>query len=148
MMINSDSVVLHWTESRYDIDYYQIRYKSKPGKDKWKFVATDSKRNEVTICGLMANTTYVFQVRAVFEDEEGRYGPQSDDVITSKSLATTLFKSSSLAKEGNPLIYRLDAKELPKSRNFTAKTKKLEIGKLFFEQCKLHVLIRLKATLT
>lgn len=138
-MICSDSVVLYWTESKHDIDFYQIRYKSKTGKDKWKFVATDSKQNEVTISGLMANTTYVFQVRAVFEDQEGRYGPQSDDVITSESLATKLLKFSTRVDGGNPPIYRLKAQESPRSRNPTAKTRKLELGELFLELCKLHI---------
>lgn len=149
MSLGSDYVVLYWTESEHDIDidFYQIRYKSKTGKDNWKCVATDSKQNEVAISGLMANTTYVFQVRAVFEDQEGRYGPQSDDVITSESLATKLLKFSILVKEGIPPIYRLLAQEPPRSRNPTAKTRKLELGKLFLEQCKLHILIILKATL-
>lgn len=93
-------------------------------------MATDSKQNEVTIHGLTANTAYVFQVRAVFEDQEGRYGPQSDDVITSESLATKLLKNSILVKNGNPTIYRLLAQELESSRNSSAKTRKLEFGKL------------------
>lgn len=110
-------------------------------------MATDSKQNEVAISGLMANTTYVFQVRAVFEDQEGRYGPQSDEVNTSESLATKLLEFSIRVKEGIPPIYRLLAQEPQRSRNPTAKTRKLELGKLFLEQCKLHILIRLKATL-
>lgn len=95
----------------------------------------------------MANTTYVFQVRAVFEDRVGMYGPQSDDVITSESLATKWLDFSIPVKKGIPSIYGLLAEEPPRSRNPTAKTRKLELGKLFLEQCKLHILIRLKATL-
>lgn len=109
--------------------------------DKWKIVDTDSKQNEFTVRGLMANTTYVFQVRAVFEDQEGRYGPQSDDVITSKSLATKLLESSFLVRNGNPTIYRLFTEELPLSRNQTAKTRKLVLGMLFLSQYILNLMV-------
>lgn len=96
-------------------------------------MTTESKQNEITISGLMANTTYVFQVRTVFEDQEGRYGPQSDDVLTSESLATKLLKFSVLVKQGNPPMYRLLTQELARSRNQSAKTRKLELGELFLE---------------
>lgn len=86
----------------------------------------------------MANTTYVFQVRAVFEDKEGRYGPQSDDVIISESLATKLLKFSVLVQQGNPPLYRLLAQESPLSRNPTAKSRKLLLGMLFLNQCILN----------
>lgn len=95
----------------------------------------------------MANTKYVFQVRAVFEDQEGRYGPQSDDVITSESLATKLLKFSILVKQGNPPIYRLLAQELARSRNPTAKTRKLELGEFFLEQSILTIFKSLYCTL-
>lgn len=136
--IGSDTVLLSWAKSEHEIDYYQIRYKSKNGMDKWKIAETDSTQNEITVRGLMANTTYVFQVRAVFGDQEGRYGPQSDDVITSQSLATKLLKFSILVKEGNPPIYRLLTEELPLSRNPTAKTRKLLLGMLILKQCILN----------
>lgn len=56
--IGSDNVELSWTESGHELDYYQIRYKSKNEKDIWKYLTTD--RNKITITGLMAATSYVF----------------------------------------------------------------------------------------
>ena len=38
----------------------------------------------------MANTEYSFQIRGVFGDQEGQYGPINDDIRTKQSLATTL----------------------------------------------------------
>lgn len=105
-------------------------------------MATDGKQNNITISGLMANTNYVFQVRAVFEDQEGGYGPQSDDVSTLTSLGIEWLDFSLLVKKGNPFIYRPLTQESKFSRNPTAKTRKLELGKLF-----LHMFIRLKAML-
>lgn len=142
MAIGSDNVEIYWTESGHELDYYQIRYKSKNEKDIWKFVKTE--RNKITINGLMAETPYVFQVRAVFGDQEGTYGPQCDDVITSESSTTILRTSSKLVKEGNPSIYKLKAKELNHSRNPTAKTRKFEFGKTFFELCIMNSFISLK----
>lgn len=140
--IGSDNVELSWTESGHELDYYQIRYKSKNEKDIWKYLTTD--RNKITITGLMAATSYVFQVRAVFKDQEGKYGPQSNEVITSESSATKLRKTSKLVKEGNPSIYRLKGTKLKHSRNPLAKTRKFEFGKTFFELCIINRFIRLK----
>lgn len=142
MTIGSDNVEICWTESGHELDYYQIRYKSNNEKDIWKYVTAN--RNTNTINGLMAETSYVFQVREVFEDQEGRYGPQSNEVITSKSSASILLTSSKLVKEGNPSIYRLKATELKHSRNPTAKTRKFEFGKTFFVSCIKNSFISLK----
>lgn len=92
----------------------------------------------------MAATSYVFQVRAVFKDQEGKYGPHSNEVITSESSATKLRKTSKLVKEENPSIYRLKGTELKHSRNPLAKTRKFEFGKTFFELCIINRFIRLK----
>lgn len=76
---------MFWTKSEEKVDYYQIRFKSKGGQEKWKFAETDADQNQITIAGLMADTIYVFQVRGVFQDQEGGYGPANDTVKTAVS---------------------------------------------------------------
>lgn len=120
---------MFWIKPKETVDYYQIRYKSKGGQEKWKFAETDADHNQITIAGLMANTVYVFQVRGVFQDQEGGYGPANDTVKTEKSLATCLLKFSLLVDDGNPPRYQLVTKELKQSRNSFAKTRKLILGK-------------------
>lgn len=132
MRILSDMVVLFWTKSEDQVDYYQIRYKSKGGQEKWKFAITDEDENQTTIFGLMSNTVYVFQVRGVFQDQEGNYGPASDDVETAESLTTYLLRSSINVASGNPPKYQLMAQELKPSRNSSVKTRKLILGKRTF----------------
>lgn len=126
-----DSVDLQWAKSENSIDYYQIRYKTKDGKDKWKFAKTDTDQSKITITGLMANTKYVFQVRSVYEDQEGQYGPESNDVLTAESILTSLMDSSKKVSNGDPPTYRLLTEELRNSRNIAAKTKQLILGKVF-----------------
>lgn len=131
MGIHSDSVDLQWAKPENSVDYYQIRYKTKDGKDEWKFAKTDTDQSKITITGLMANTKYVFQVRTVYQDQEGQYGPQSNDVLTAESPSTSLLDFSKQVRDGNPAIYQLLAKELRHSRNVDAKTKQLILGKVF-----------------
>lgn len=106
-----------------------MRYKSTSGQEKWKLAETDADQNRITINGLMANREYKFQVRGVLNDHEGSYGPQSDVIKTTESLATVLLEFSKLVADGNPSKYQLLAEELEKSRNPTAKTRKLILGK-------------------
>lgn len=122
-------VVLFWAKSEDHVDYYRIRYKSKGGKEQWTFAKTDADQNQKTITGLMADTVYIFQVRGVFQDREGSYGPANEDVKTAESLATHLLRSSINVASGNPPIYQLMAQELKSSRNRSAKTRKLILGK-------------------
>lgn len=131
MGIHSDSVDLQLAKTENSVDYYQIRYKTKDGKDNWKFAKTDTDQSKITITGLMANTKYVFQVRTVYQDQEGQYGPQSNDVLTAESPSTSLLDFSKQVRDGNPAIYQLLAKELRHSRNVDAKTKQLILGKVF-----------------
>lgn len=120
---------MFWTKPEEKVDYYQIRYKSKGGQEKWKFAETDADQNQITIAGLMADTVYVFQVRGVFQDQEGGYGPTNDTVKTAESLATFLLKFSLLVDNGNPPKYQLVTEELKQARNRNAKTRKLILGK-------------------
>lgn len=75
---------------------------------------------------------HVFQVRGVFQDQEGNYGPASDDVETAESLTTYLLRSSINVASGNPPKYQLMAQELKPSRNSSVKTRKLILGKRTF----------------
>lgn len=125
-------VVLVWAKSEDQVDYYRILYKSKGGQEKWKIAKTDADQNQITITGLMANTDYVFQVRGVFQDQEGSYGPANDDVKTAESLAAYLLRSSINVASGNPPKYQLMAQELKPSMNRSAKTRKLILGKRTF----------------
>lgn len=119
---------MFWIEPEKTVDYYQIRYKSKGGQEKWKFAETAADQNEITIAGLMADTVYVFQVRGVFQDQEGGYGPANDTVKTKESLATYLLQFSLSVDNGNPSKFQLLTGELKQSTNSNAKTRKLFLG--------------------
>lgn len=104
---------------------------------KWKFIETDSKKNRITITGLMANTKYIFQVRGMFGDQEGPFGPVNESIETVKSLATTLLDFSKIQdKTGNPKKYLLPMEENRNARNTSARTRQLILGRLitFFLQ--------------
>lgn len=135
MEIHSDSVDLQWAKSEKRVDYYQIRYKTRDGKTNWKFAKTDTDQSKITITGLIANTKYVFQVRSVYQNQEGQYGPESNDVLTAESLSTSLLDFSKQIDNGNPPKYQLLVKELKNSRNTSAKTKQVILGKFLFRFC-------------
>lgn len=83
----------------------------------------------------MANTKYVFQVRGVYQDQEGKYGLVSDDVSTTESLATYLLEFSTKIEEGDPSKYQLLVEELEQSRNTEAKTKQVTLGRFVLDFC-------------
>lgn len=60
----------------------------------------------------MPNTKYVFQVRSVYQDQVGQYGPESDDVLTAESLSTFLLDFAKPVSNGIPRKYLQLAKEL------------------------------------
>lgn len=82
------------------------------------------------ITRLKPDTRYTFQVRAIFQDQEGNYGPANDDLKTLESSASSLLKYSKKVANENPGIYMLKAQEQTKSRNHKAKTKKIFFGKI------------------
>lgn len=106
-----------------------MRYKRTSIQEKWKIAETNFDQNGITISRLMANTCYVFQVRGVLHDQEGRYGPLSDAVKTTESPATHLLERSLVVAYGHPSKYRLCVEELNESRNPVAKTRKFILGK-------------------
>lgn len=127
----SDSIDLNWSTCDGDVSYYEIRYRRKDDQEQWQTAKTNGNESQISITELMADTTYEFQVRGVFEDQKGEYSPASDDVQTIKSLATYLVDLSTIVTSGNPEKRQLLAQELDKSRNVMAKTKKLILGMLF-----------------
>lgn len=128
--IQPDFVEISWRKSTGIVDYYLIRYKSTGGLEKWKFVQTDSDNNRITITGLMADTRYTFQVRRIFKDQEGIYGPANNDIKTKESPAIGLLKTSIKVTNGNPPKYRPFMQEHVESRNPIAKTRKIIVGKI------------------
>ena len=128
--IQQDFVEISWRKSTGIVDYYLIRYKSTGGLEKWKFVQTDSDNNRITIIGLMTDTRYTFQVRRIFEDQEGIYGPANDDIKTIESPAIGLLNTSTKVTNGNPPKYRPFMQEQVESRNPIAKTRKIIVGKI------------------
>lgn len=124
-----------WGTSKKDVDYYQIRYKCLDGDAKWILFYSDSNQNFITLSGLLADKQYKFQVRGIFGDNEGPYGPASEIVWTKKSLAAVLVESSTKqliednkTTDSIPVQYIPPTKENCKARNPTAKTRQLIIG--------------------
>lgn len=76
---------------------------------------------------------YIFQVRGVFEDQEGEYGPVNDEMQT-ESLDAYLRKISTRITESSPSKYQLFVQEMKDARNVTAKTRKLNLGKFTMSQ--------------
>lgn len=127
----SKSIDLNWSKCDGDVSYYEIRYRRKDDQEQWQIAKTNENESQISITELMADTTYEFQVRGVFEDQKGEYSPANDDVQTIKSLATYLVDLSTIVTSGNPEKRQLFAQELEKSRNVMAKTKKIILGMLF-----------------
>lgn len=127
----SDSIDLNWSKCDGDVSYYEIRYRRKDDQEQWQIAKTNGNESQISITELMADTTYEFQVRGVFEDQKGEYSPANDDVQTIKSLAMYLVGLSTKVTSGNPQKRQLFAEELEKSRNVMAKTKKIILGMLF-----------------
>ena len=127
--IKSDFVKLAWRKSREKVDYFQVRYKQKNEKSKWKTSETQAEENYIIIKGLMANTEYIFQIRGVFRDQEGQYGPINDEIKTKQSLATTLLDFGVLLDDStSPSKYQLPVEENKNARNENARTRQLILG--------------------
>lgn len=120
-----------WEKCRESVTQYQIRFKTETENAKWKFIETDSDKNHITITGLMANTKYIFQVRGMFGDQEGPFGPANESIETVKSLATALLDFSKIQdKTGNPKKYLLPMEENRNARTKSARTRQLILGRL------------------
>ncbi|XP_078317759.1 uncharacterized protein LOC144620557 [Crassostrea virginica] len=76
----------------------------------------------------MAHTKYIFQVRGVFGDQEGPYGPHSDAIETQKSAGTTLLELCQRLDHNSPSKYMLPIKENKGARSKQARTRQLYLG--------------------
>ena len=114
----STTVLLQWkapTATPSQIVQYGIKYQLKsvesgePGANgMWKGLKTPRNRTTVLIPNLNSDTTYIFKVRAVYEnDEEGQFSDVSDDIKTLVSLAKKLKDESTRVSEGPPAVYKL-----------------------------------------
>ena len=126
----SDEIHLFWRKTIEKADYYEVRHKTKDGKEMWKYAKTTSDQNQLSITGLKADTRYTCQVRGVFKNQKGYYGPENDTLKTEKSLGERLLKFSIKTGDSKPTKYRLLPQEQRKSRNLSAKTRKVIFGKL------------------
>ena len=126
----SNSMKICWDKPRKKVDSFQVRYKPKNGESKWKLIETSQDSNYTTITKLMPDTEYIFQVRGVFGDLEGPYGPVSDSIVTLKSPTTDILKSCKYTtQEKSPkLLYHLPLRENIRARNEKARTKKMILG--------------------
>lgn len=89
-----ESIECEWSKCQGQVDFYKVRYKTdKSDKEEWNYAKTNADESQITITGLMPNTMYIFQVRGVFEDQEGEYGPENDEMQT-ESLDAYLNKIS------------------------------------------------------
>ena len=132
--ILSDSVSLTWhglANFDKDTSHYQVRFKD-VGQKRWTIYTEVSDIGHITVQGLKSKCTYVFQVRAVVNDEECKYSLTSDEVTTRTSFAAYLLPFTTLIKEGQPEIRAIQSTELYKARNKEGKSKKLEIGERTF----------------
>jgi hypothetical protein len=123
-------VSLYWDKlDDEEADFYQIRFKSLNTNDKWKYVNTDDSTNTFTVSGLMASTSYVFQVQSVANDIEGDYSETSDSIETTISLAKKMLTFSHKVSDANPEKYQLLTNENRNARNPHTKTRQLTLGK-------------------
>lgn len=118
-----------WENPIEKANHFQVRYTPWNGGPAWRFVKDSFKENFAIITGLMANTEYIFQVRGVFGDQEGQYGPESDCIATKVSPATVFLKSSKLQEKSDPPKYLLPVQENKSARNIKARTRQLHLGK-------------------
>lgn len=131
----TESIECKWSKCKGQVDFYKIRYKTnnKTDKEEWNYAKTEADESQITITGLTPNTMYIFQVRGVFEDQEGDYGPVNDEMQT-ESLDAYLSKISTRITQSSPSKYQLFVQEMKDARNVTAKTRKLNLGKLILSQ--------------
>ena len=81
-----------WENSIEKANHFQVRYSPRNGGPAWRFAKDSFKENFAIIRGLLTNTEYIFQVRGVFGDQKGQYGPESDCIGMKASPATVFFE--------------------------------------------------------
>lgn len=128
--VKTDSVELLWQKPVKQAEQFQVRFKTEKVNAKWKFVETYVEENFIVVKGLMAHTKYIFQVRGVFGDQEGPYGPHSDAIETQKSAGTTLLELCQRLDHNSPSKYMLPIKENKGARSKQARTRQLYLGRI------------------
>lgn len=94
-----------------------------------KIYETKTEENYATIKGLLENTEYTFQIRGVFGDQEGPYGPVNDKIKTKKSLGTTMLDRCILQDDSQkPYKYKLPTVENKDARNENARSRQFILG--------------------
>ncbi|XP_060580827.1 uncharacterized protein LOC132737527 isoform X2 [Ruditapes philippinarum] len=86
----SDEVTLTWEPPILELGkngYYQISFKEIDHDRRWRYFPGEFKKSSVVLNGLKSNTSYVFRVRAVYEEGEGTYSSESATVTTCQSRA-------------------------------------------------------------
>lgn len=151
----SDRITLQWKNiCGLSSDFeYQIQYKEVPD-GRWLIhesaVSHDSSRAVIT--GLKSRTCYCFKVRIINakEGKEYPFSPESKTFDTPESPGLQMQYRSTLAKSGNPSVYRLPTNEVRDARNQKVKSKKLSLGKILlvfiFINIKCNLVQRAKKT--
>jgi len=130
MNVTNDSIDLNWeyVTDKSLVSRYQIRFKDVDKDFMWKILPNEFSDTPATISNLKADTKYVFQVQAVYDDDEGPYSETSDEIVTLQSPATRLLRHSLRVSDGEPAVYALPLTEFRPARNEQAKTRKFSIG--------------------
>lgn len=135
-----DSVTITWEPpSELLNDYcYQIRIKEVKEGGRWTLHPEQSTRCSVTFSNLKSDSSYVFQVRMVNDDEECMYSEISDPVVTIQSAAHHLLDFMTEVQSSNEgevqssnegiCLKQIPLEENIEARNETAKTRRLTIG--------------------
>ena len=131
----SDRVEICWRPPAYleEEEYsYEVRYKEVNGK-KWQRLETKSQDPKAVVTNLRAGTGYVFKVRVVYDDDEGPYGPESEEIRTIQSPALSIRQRSEalLGREGNmqtPQRFALSLTEIDAARSDEGKIRGFCIG--------------------
>lgn len=131
----TDSITLSWKRpesGKLSIKHYDIRYRM-AGDDKWNVTSTKNDNNETyNVTGLKGSSKYEFQIRAVYEDFEGPYGPTSDHIETETTLARKIKHIATIKpgilNDGQPEIYSVPITLDPDSVNPKAKFRRCIFG--------------------
>ncbi|KAK3088210.1 hypothetical protein FSP39_016189 [Pinctada imbricata] len=126
--VDCTRIVLAWPRPTCDdsIQHYEIRYR-KCHDVRWQKISTNDMTECILLQSLAPNVSYETQVRPVFVDREGPYGPKSDPIKTKKSLAQNLRDDRSKTVkicDGTPSLYRVQLHEKEGSVNTIDKTRK------------------------
>jgi hypothetical protein len=112
-----------------DGDYYQISYKELEHDGKWTLYDEVFQDATAELNDLRANTVFVFRVRVIYEDREGPFSEESNEIRTSLSAACQVSQQSVSLVKGNfsPPVYGLPMNEI--MRHETSRINKLEFSK-------------------